>query len=882
MFFNIIFLFYFFIETVISIENNTNPINQMELLKLETHLNTILRFINSTKGNISQECINDLTRYYHNNSNNLIKIYEGSSKGFVDLNSFTICINHDDHTFFTIYPNLNKAAKEKITKLDESLDEHLWIFGVCLLSCECNSKQVSYIFDKVNNLFLNPFKYYTYENITVLNYREEKEVYSKPSFFMQYFFPFLFIMIQIIFLIFKIIPVKIFGCFLQRKYLKELDKKGTNHKENFDDVINMLSLSNQIALKIRKCFSISEIIDDLSNSEKSELFREKEMTYLRGIKTLGIIFFIFGFNFIILYNYPLCLSGNEERKSYLTARRNITFIFCFRLAPAIILSTSGYSLVYKFLNFLDKKLANIIPEGSLPLNNEENKENNNDKSDEENLDNNLEKISEEIIEEKNKEDSEEKNSSVTTDEYYENTFGIKFYNKDISKTALNKIFEGQKVNEITLLSQISTDIIPFYIYFNFIFRQIHKFIFLILGIALLRFAFPILLVRIGNSPLMYYLFKTYFQNVGNTILNCIIVGNFLDLFKKTDDEKNPVYLPTKLFCIPMSEFNFFILCSILIFICYKKKYRLDLIIVLLIIIFLTFKIIFITINLKDMNPGMFYTDTEYQKFFYNPLFNFDFFLIGMLFGIMNYVVQNSIEKKKSLIKERPYVKLPIMLLKYTDYKKNKNVFRFIFIFILSIFALLAIPLFFVLDFDRIIVNKEDGKPNISFVIISLFDIELFVFSLHFVLLSSYISGRNLFFRIFNTTFASYGTKLSYWLCFSIPVFTYLFIYMNEANLKLNFFIVIIYSAITLINSSIFSLLLFLFLEMPYKKLIRMYFNINSEINKLYLEKNDENNTLDSGIGLDDLTEKDILDDNNDGNDNNAKKNNDEEDDIKDD
>ena len=71
--------------------------------------------------------------------------------------------------------------------------------------------------------------------------------------------------------------------FLQRKYLKELDNKGTNQKENFDDVINMLSLSNQIALKIRKCFSISDIIDDLSNSEKNELFREKEMTYLRGI-----------------------------------------------------------------------------------------------------------------------------------------------------------------------------------------------------------------------------------------------------------------------------------------------------------------------------------------------------------------------------------------------------------------------------------------------------------------------------------------------------------------------------------------------------------------------------------------------------------------------
>jgi hypothetical protein len=132
-----------------------------------------------------------------------------------------------------------------------------------------------------------------------------------------------------------------------------------------------------------------------------------------------------------------------------------------------------------------------------------------------------------------------------------------------------------------------------------------------------------------------------------------------------------------------------------------------------------------------------------------------------------------------------------------------------------------------------------------------------------VLLSSYISGRNLFFRIFNTKFSSYGMKLSYWLNFVIPTFTYLIIFMNEANLKLNFFILIIYSAITLINSGIISLLLFLFLEMPYKKLIKLYFNINSEINKVYLENDDENNSLDNGIGLDELNEKDIIDEKND-------------------
>ena len=121
-------------------------------------------------------------------------------------------------------------------------------------------------------------------------------------------------------------------------------------------------------------------------------------------------------------------------------------------------------------------------------------------------------------------------------------------------------------------------------------------------------------------------------------------------------------------------------------------------------------------------------------------------------------------------------------------------------------------------------------------------------------------------------------KLSYWLIFSIPTITYLVVYSNEANLKLNFFLVLMYSTITFINGTVISFILFLFLELPYKKLIKLYFNINSEINKLYLEKDDENNTLDSGIGLEDLNEKDLLDDDNDNN----KKNNEDEDDVKDD
>jgi hypothetical protein len=90
----------------------------------------------------------------------------------------------------------------------------------------------------------------------------------------------------------------------------------------------------------------------------------------------------------------------------------------------------------------------------------------------------------------------------------------------------------------------------------------------------------------------------------------------------------------------------------------------------LIILFLIFKIIY-NFKKEPNNPGMFYVDSVYQRFFFNPIFNFNYYLIGMLFGIVNYVVQNDISKNDSFIKERPLVGIPIFISKACDYKKKK-------------------------------------------------------------------------------------------------------------------------------------------------------------------------------------------------------------------
>ena len=121
--------------------------------------------------NLSQvfrECISKINNTYSfPESLSVTKLYEGSSKGFIDLSSFSNCIDSNDksenneseskingtepvsndtnslnkeiesnnqankeHYFYTVYPKLNHKQKIAISKFDEkSVFNHSWIFG---------------------------------------------------------------------------------------------------------------------------------------------------------------------------------------------------------------------------------------------------------------------------------------------------------------------------------------------------------------------------------------------------------------------------------------------------------------------------------------------------------------------------------------------------------------------------------------------------------------------------------------------------------------------------------------------------------------------------------------------------------------------------------
>ena len=146
-------------------------------------------------------------------------------------------------------------------------------------------------------------------------------------------------------------------------------------------------------------------------------------------------------------------------------------------------------------------------------------------------------------------------------------------------------------------------------------------------------------------------------------------------------------------------------------------------------------------------------------------------------------------------------------------------------------------------------------------------------------MSCYVSGQNIFFEILNANISSYGMKLSFWMVLGTPTLTYLVVYNNEANINLSFFMVLVYGSITLINTIVISLIFFLVMEMPYKKLVKLYFNISAELNKVYLEEEiEENGGINDGdIGMNELNEKDLLEENGDEN----KNKDDNEDEFKD-
>ena len=75
----------------------------------------------------------------------------------------------------------------------------------------------------------------------------------------------------------------------------------------------------------------------------------------------------------------------------------------------------------------------------------------------------------------------------------------------------------------------------------------------------------------------------------------------------------------------------------------------------------------------DLNTLLFYFDSYVNRFFTNTLLNYHYYLIGMFFGLVNYVIQKGININDTNINKGVlYLNKPIQVVNYIKYVSNNN------------------------------------------------------------------------------------------------------------------------------------------------------------------------------------------------------------------
>ena len=332
----------------------------------------------------------------------------------------------------------------------------------------------------------------------------------------------------------------------KQKKVNEIDENIKNLKINANEFIEVNNNTNAKKIifpfwyqYLNECFNIKNNIKELFNFtlDETNYNNFKGMTYIKGVIGICIILTVFGQVFLSLLNLP---NKNYGIWDYYLLMSNILYPILFigyRYCPRILFSCSGYSLIYKYLCYIEQEK------------------------------------------------------------------GLYFL--------------------------------------KFMFLQSYKYLLLIFSIIFIRFAlyYVVFLITYVKRP-VWEIFHHFISNEENFIQEFFFFFFYSD--KNNSSRKQNLIFH---FYIPINEVFFFIFGTILISLGYKFKLRIDIIILVLILLLYLVKIILYIIFRNDENKV--YTTTDYYLFDYGltinqPLFNMNYFLIGMFFGLINYSIQKGI------------------------------------------------------------------------------------------------------------------------------------------------------------------------------------------------------------------------------------------------
>ena len=726
---------------------------------------------------------------------------------------------------------------------------------------------ILYINEKYNN-FLNISYNTSIDTFSLRKYPHESEKDSIIKIII-HSIPFFIFSLQSLFILFR-------NCIKQcikrkkkiiinNKNIREFDVDVDDSNDNDEDNISFSKNKGNTDLndnerenknKFWKCFSLSENGNELFDFSltSTKYNNDSGLSNIRGMKGLSIICMIFGWTFVILFNCPIKVYSTYHIKSFFNSIFSYFVMIGVRYSPRIVISCSGYILIYKYLSYLDRN-------------------------------------------------------------YIKNTVSI------------------------------------FWTSFTFVMYQLHKYLLFILLLFFQRYSLYHFLYLIrtdksiedGNTPIWkyYHLYIASSPSFWQFLLSFTMLRDFFP--NEEEQRKNNNLL--QYFWLPFNEIFFFIFGVIFITIGYKKQWRIDIIILILVPLLLILKTVFsYIVNISDKNaplkvyfPTLYYVFYNYGRFMINPIFNLPYFLIGMFFGLVNYAIQKGIndlsapqtgssfkslkektskdknidnkdnkdnndnndisqddtegeyksiksneesneeQNKKEIeyseeVIEKPFLIRPILFIKW--HRKHGMISLSILLVIFVVIILAFIFIYHLYNFDEdcncIICDCKTDIINIFINFIYRIDIEFVIIFVQW--------GAFIIFLKVNNFLAIFLGHIS-WTLLTKPYFSFiltintvlLFIfYQSETMIEINYMNIILYSLIGGAITFSLTISFYILFELPYKRIMHLLFSSKKNYN-------DNNSTIDDNTNSsfdNDLKKNDSNEDEDDESDNQIKIKND--------
>ena len=770
---------------------------------------------------LSGKC-KDVFRDTFFNEDNYIEFYQkllfDSSFNKNDIHSYFKCdksINIDNkvykYKYLTLLINGDKSIYDELITNNNYSSGYL--IGLCIIE-GCQQDEYKVIIDKVLEYYDNITKNISNDDNNYISI--EKDIISKIELFnlknsnksngfikfLEYL-PFIIILIHLFFVIFNKLPLYIYNCSLyifccnnKKRILIRTTKTSNNSlrkktkqsiapvdSDRNPSINSFFSNADNFQKSVYLLFNIEKNFASLTEYKKqSEITNDSGLSYINGIKGISMIFLLFGSVYNALYNSFLV---EKEQKEFFNHLKNFFFSLFYvgiKYAPKMLLCTSGFSLFFKFICFLDGKVEN-----------------------EEEL---IRKKEEKLFGGKeiqiiNNENNNNPNNNSNTNSFY---------------NTLLKSGSREIINKNVLIS------FKYVLYFYGM--QFHKYLIYILFLSFIFFTLNRINLSIENPLPVWTFFNEKMINSVKEVkyLLPLLIGCKTHLIPGITNKKENIL---DYFYLVFQEIIYFLFTTLVIYIGYKRNIRIDRFFNILFLILFVFRIGYY--NQKKLDDKNYFGYHDYGKFYTSILYDYTFYIVGIHYGMINYIIQKGYSFRDCSRQNKMYLLHSLRILKTTKRKSKKYLFIISlisgFILLVNLFIQQIIMLFYKIDKNKIINNY---KKNIFTQIIMFIDTDIFAFFFNLAALFLYIKGDNKlnnilchnFWSIFNRFYFSYILLIN-------PIILYI-IHYNESKIIFNLSTIFLYCFICGIIVFSISILVYIIFELPYKKIIHYWIKLKEK------------------------------------------------------